>query len=268
MLTFVPTPIGNLQDITPRILKSIEEAEIVYCEDTRVSKRLIHLLEDKFENTPSKKEYISLHSHNEDEVISSIDIKVFDKNVIYMSDAGMPCISDPGAKLVAYAQDNGIEYDFVAGVSAGVLAYGMSGFSDSRFNFYGFLPHKRSSRLSILDDIIQSNYNTILYESPHRIEQLFDEIISINPDIELFVAKELTKMYQFTKRAKAKAIKSYIQSYKGEWVVVVQPEKSSEKSINKTEILNMDIPPKIKAKLLSTIDGESTKEWYNKLIKN
>ena len=265
MLTFVTTPIGNLQDITLRALDAIFEADVILCEDTRVSKRLIELLSQKFDRPKKEQQFISLHSHNEDEKLKSFDNRFFEKNVIYMSDAGMPCISDPGSKLVAYAQEHTIEYDFLPGANAATLAYGMSGFEETSFTFYGFLPIKNDKRLTELEKIMSSDTNTILYESPHRIEKLIDEIVAIDGTREVFVAKELTKLHQFTLKTNGNKLKESIKNYKGEWVVIIQSKPQTTLSISHQEIKKMDIPPKVKAKLLSFMDGIPTKEWYKEL---
>jgi len=268
MLTFIPTPIGNLRDITPRKIEAIKISTIVICEDTRVAKRLIVILQDEFKVKFNQKQYISMHSHNENNKLKTLNMEIFKQNVIYMSDAGMPCISDPGAQLVDFAQKNNIEYDFLPGPSAGVTAYAMSGFIQTQFKFFGFLPHKTQMRKELLQEIITSSTNTILYESPHRIKQLLDEIISISFDVEVFVAKELTKLHQFTKRGLIKDVKNSITNFKGEWIVIIKPIKRKTITITQSQILNMDIPPKIKAKILSQSDNKTTKEWYNYILNN
>ena len=265
MLTFVTTPIGNLEDITIRALNAIFDADIILCEDTRVSKRLIELLSQKYNKEKKIQQFISLHSHNEDEKLPTLQPTLFEQNVIYMSDAGMPCISDPGSKLVEFAIENSIKYDFLPGANAATLAYGMSGFEETNFTFYGFLPIKNDKRLNALESIMSSQTNTILYESPHRIEKLFDEIESIDSQRVLFVAKELTKMYQFSLKDKVSNIKQNIKNFKGEWVVIIKAKPQNVLSITHAQILKMEIPPKIKAKLLSSIDGRATKDWYKEL---
>ena len=265
MLAFIPTPIGNLQDISTRSLEILTDADIIFCEDTRVSKKLLSLL-----NIPyNEKKFISLHSHNEKDIIANLDISIFDKNIVYMSDAGMPSISDPGCLLVRFAQENDISYEVLPGANAALLAYVASGFCGSEFLFFGFLPHKGKERKAKLQDAIHSNFITIIYESPHRIQKLIDELADHIPDREIFIIKEATKLYEFKKRASSKEIKEAFDSIdkRGEWVVVIDREKKERGVITKEDILSLNIPKKEMAKLLAKLDGRSVKECYNELIK-
>ena len=139
MLCLVPTPIGNLEDISKRSLKALLEAELIFCEDTRVTKKLLNLLALKYELDFSQKEFKSFHSHNEKEILKNLTKDTFTKNVVYCSDAGMPCISDPGASLVDWCIQNDVEYDVIPGANAILTAFAMSGFTSSEFTFFGFL---------------------------------------------------------------------------------------------------------------------------------
>lgn len=270
MLTFVPTPIGNLEDISFRALKALEEADIIFCEDTRVSKKLLNLLKEKFNISPKVEKFISLHSHNEERVINSLDKSIFNENVIYMSDAGMPAISDPGAKLIDFCIKENIDYDVLAGANALLLAYVMSGFLDKEFLFFGFLANKGSARREELNYLLTLKFNVVIYEAPHRIEKLIDEIIEVDEEREIFLVKELTKLHQKSFRAKAKELKERLKSenLKGEWCVVIKGEEKNLTQITKSDILSLDIPKKVKAKLLSKITGEDVKSCYNDLIEN
>jgi 16S rRNA (cytidine1402-2'-O)-methyltransferase len=268
MLYFIPTPIGNIQDITLRSLELIESADIVFCEDTRVTKKLLALLDERYGLKHHIQKFYSLHSHNEESVIKNLDIEMFEKNVLYLSDAGMPCISDPGVKLIQYAQQNGIEYEVLPGANAAVAAYASSGFDEKEFLFFGFLPHKSNERKTILQDILGNGYNTILYEAPHRIKKLIDEINDIDSHRELFVQKEISKLHQKWFKDSAKNIAKLFENenLKGEWVVVIKANKLQTSIITKDDILSLQIPKKQKAKLLSKITGESVKEIYGRLV--
>ena len=123
MLTLVPTPIGNLEDISKRAITALLEAELIFCEDTRVTKKLLHLLSQR-ENLEFKcNDYKSFHSHNEKHVLTTLSPEDFNKNIVYVSDAGMPCVSDPGATLVQYCIENSIEYDVLPGANAVLNLY-------------------------------------------------------------------------------------------------------------------------------------------------
>ena len=260
MLLFVPTPIGNLDDISKRAFLALNDAEIVFCEDTRVTKKLFNLL-----NIPLNKEFISLHSHNEDKVLSKLDPQILkSKNCIYVSDAGMPGISDPGSKLVKFAQKHNIPYSVIPGANAALTAFVASGF-EGDFCFHAFLPHKGKEREEKLKEILNSGKIAILYESPHRIEKLINELKELIPEREVFLAKELTKIHESFFKAKAKDIT--IPNTKGEWVVVIDKDKKAKKlELNYEDIKNLPLPLKEKSKLLAKISNKSAKEIYQELL--
>lgn len=273
MLTLLPTPIGNIEDITLRALRVLEEADVVLCEDTRIAKKLLHLLSDRYGLKHNIKKFISLHSHNEFETINSLDKSFFDQNVVYMSDAGMPCISDPGAILVRHCIENSIEYTVLPGPSALLAAYAGSGFLDKEFLFIGFLPHKGKERQEELQKALNVNYPVIIYESPHRLEKLLDELAKNMPDREIVAAKEITKKYEHYFKGQATQLKEQISGslLKGEWVIIISPDKThkSTSSVTIQDIQLLDIPPKQKAKLLAKLTGKSVKECYMELsVKN
>ena len=128
MLSLVPTPIGNISDISLRSLDVLSTADIILCEDTRVTKKLIHLLKERHNLTTTEPQFLSLHSHNEAEFIAKLTPDFFNANVVYVSDAGMPGISDPGQMLVRYCLNQGIAYDILPGANAALTAFVASGF--------------------------------------------------------------------------------------------------------------------------------------------
>ena len=268
MITFIPTPIGNPQDITIRAMKLFEKAELFLCEDTRQTKRLLRLLEERFDMTYPEAEFYSFNEHNGQERLDEFGSSLEGKEVVYVSDAGMPVISDPGQILVAYAQEHGIPYDVLPGPSAVTTAYAASGFEEGKFLFYAFLPHKGKERNSALSEAMSNGYNTVLYEAPHRLEKLLSEIIMIDENRELFLAKEISKKYQRYYRGTARSLNEQFKelTIRGEWVVIIRAQKSTEKSLTFTELLALDLPPKPKAKLLAHLSDKSVKEWYNELI--
>ena len=260
MLTLVPTPIGNLLDISKRAENALFEAEIIFCEDTRVTKKLLNLLQIDYSN----KIFYSMHSHNENEIIKKLDISIFEKNVVYVSDAGMPGISDPGSKLIQFAQKNNIEYDVLPGANAVLTAFVASGF-EGEWTFFGFLPHKGNERKQKLNEVINHEKISILYESPHRIEKLLNELKESIPERVVFFAKELTKKHQTFIKDYVKNIE--LKNTKGEWVVVIDKGiKNDTITFTYDDILALKLHPKEKAKLLSQISNKSTKEIYNELI--
>lgn len=268
MLTFIPTPIGNPQDITIRAIKLFEKAELFLCEDTRETKKLLKLLEERFAMKYPDADFVSFNEHNGQERLGEFGGVLAGKNVVYVSDAGMPVISDPGQILVEYCQVNGIAYDVLPGASAVTTAYAASGFEEGKFLFYAFLPHKGKERTAALAEAMDNGFNTVLYESPHRLEKLLEEIVTVDANRELFLAKELSKKYQRYYRGSAKELNEALknETIRGEWVVVISAKKSVEKHLSFSEVLALDLPPKPKAKLLSLLSERSVKEWYQELI--
>ncbi len=268
MIYFIPTPIGNLDDISVRSLKLLAECKTLFCEDTRITKKLLSLLSQRHNVSFNIENFISMHSHNEDVVLSKIDKTVFNETVGYLSDAGMPGISDPGSALVRFCQENGLSYEILPGANAALLAYVTSGIKTHQFLFYGFLSHKGIDRQNELFEVLNSPYAVILYESPHRIEKLFEELSKFAPERQIFAIKEATKLYEkrFFGTSVAVHEASKTANLKGEWVVVIKPEmKQGGEAITKEDVIDLDLPPKQKAKLLSKLTGESVKEWYSKL---
>ncbi|MGB5792060.1 16S rRNA (cytidine(1402)-2'-O)-methyltransferase [Poseidonibacter sp.] len=268
MLCLVPTPIGNLEDISKRSLQVLMDAELIFCEDTRVTKKLLSLLGEKNNLDFSNKEYKSYHSHNEKKVLETLTIETFTKNVVYVSDAGMPCVSDPGATLVDYCIQNNIKYDVLPGANAVLTAYAMSGFTHTTFSFHGFLDHKGKERASKLNAILNDDKLAILYESPHRLAKLLEELNKLVPNRTIFLAKEITKLHQTTYKNSASNLYEEFKSIniRGEWVVVIEPSVITGSAIELKDIQDLDLPPKIKAKLISKLTGQSTKEVYQQIL--
>jgi 16S rRNA (cytidine1402-2'-O)-methyltransferase len=269
LLSLVPTPIGNIGDISLRSIELLRDADILLCEDTRVTKKLIHILKERY-NTQFKEnqEFISLHSHNEKEFVSKLEPSFFEQNVVYVSDAGMPGVSDPGQALVAYCKENAIAYDVLPGANALLTAFVASGFEQTQMLFFGFLDHKGASRAAGLQKALHSGYTTILYESPHRLEKLLQEIDEQTPQRELFLAKELTKKYQrYLSATASELLKKLDGNFRGEWVVIVSAsDGQAESAITQKDILELDLPKKTQAKLISKITGENTKACYQRLL--
>ena len=270
MLTFIPTPIGNPQDITIRAMKLFEKAELFLCEDTRQTKRLLRLLEERFDMVYPDADFYSFNAHNGEQRVQEFAKDLSEKEIVYVSDAGMPVISDPGQLLVAYCQENNVAYDVLPGASAVTTAYAASGFEEGKFLFYAFLPHKGKERHAALLEAMNNGYNTVLYEAPHRLEKLLKEVTLLDGNRELFLAKEISKKYQTYYRGTAKKLDEKFKTLtiRGEWVVVIAAKKSTEKSLSFAEVLTLDLPPKPKAKLLAQLSNKSVKEWYQELIEN
>lgn len=224
ILRIVATPIGNLEDITLRALRTLKESDFVLCEDTRVTRKLLDHYEIK---TPT----ISYHQHSGDLKIDKIFSFLREgKNLALVTDAGTPGISDPGGKLVSLVrQEFGTEVliESVPGVSAIGAAISIAGAGFDRFLFLGFLPHKKG-RQTMLKEVMASEHSVVFYESKHRIVKLLEELEIVRAKVELkvMVARELTKMfesfYSGTPLSVLKEISSEPSNLKGEFVVLIK----------------------------------------------
>lgn len=270
MLTLVPTPIGNIADISLRAMDALSQADVLLCEDTRVTKKLLHILQERYNIERKEQEFISLHSHNEAAFIEKLSPSFFESNVIYVSDAGMPGISDPGQLLVKYCQEQNIEYDILPGANALLTAFVASGFVDTQMLFFGFLPHKGKERAQSLQGALHNGFTTILYEAPHRLDKLIKELADEIPERRVFFAKELSKKYQRYFHGTAADISKQVtkEMIKGEWVVVIEAGEARHSSLSEKDVLELDIPKKSAAKLISKITGENTKACYQRLLEN
>lgn len=190
------TPIGNLEDISLRALRILREADYVLCEDTRVTQRLLNRYE-------IKNKTLSYHQHSKISKIEQIlNYLAEGKNLVLVSDAGTPGISDPGSVLVAAVRERyGSEVIIspLPGPSALISALSISGWPVDRFTFFGFLPHKKG-RQTMLKEIISSSYTAVFYESKHRLAKCLKEIAVIQKEsgrkLEIMIARELSKLYE------------------------------------------------------------------------
>lgn len=270
MLYFIPTPIGNLGDISLRSLELLSACEIVFCEDTRVCKHLITLLNERFKTCIEPQKILSLHTHNEKKVLEKLDLKLFEKNVAYLSDAGMPGISDPGFALVQFALKHKLSYEVLPGANAALVALVSSNLCEKEFIFLGFLTNKGKQRQKEIENLLLNPYPTIIYEAPTRILALVQTIAKLEPKRELFAMKEISKKFQTSFRSKAEKLVEELKgaNLNGEWVLVVakSSQNFSSNSLCESDILALDLPLKIKSKLLAKMSGKNSKELYQKLL--
>ncbi|MGB0757264.1 MAG: 16S rRNA (cytidine(1402)-2'-O)-methyltransferase [Patescibacteria group bacterium] len=218
-LFVVATPIGNLSDITYRAVEVLQEVDLVVCEDTRVTQKLLKRYDIDVK-------LATYHHHSDDKVADKIveDLQS-GKDIAYVSDAGTPGISDPGNKLVEIVTKQSPEVTItpIPGASAVISALSVSGFPTDNFLFKGFIPHK-NKRLKYLQEIANTSEVVVFYESVHRIEKLLEQIKEIMPERELMVARELTKQFESLYRGNAGEVLEKLQSdsIKGEFVIVVK----------------------------------------------
>jgi len=216
-LVIVPTPIGNLEDITLRSIRILKECDFILAEDTRVTKKILNHLE-------ITKSLQSFHIHNEHKILNSIIQKISQSNlVVLVSDAGTPGISDPGFLLIRACIENDIEIECLPGPTALIPALVISGFPTDRFVFEGFLPHKKG-RQTRIQEICKEERTTVLYESPHRIQKLLVQLKEfIQPNREVAIVREISKLYEEIWRGTIDDLisKSNEKELKGEIVVVI-----------------------------------------------
>ena len=209
-LYIVSTPIGNLEDITLRAINTLKTVDLIYCEDTRNTVKLLNHYDIK---TKMK----SFHLFNENEITSEVIGQIKNGlNIALVSDAGSPCISDPGWILVSEAIRNDIDVIVVPGVVAGITALVASGLSTERFTFYGFLSSKQKKRTEELKELKNRTETVILYEAPHRIKATLEDIDAIMPERQIVLARELTKKFEEYSRGTAREILEELDVVKGE----------------------------------------------------
>ncbi|NJW53849.1 16S rRNA (cytidine(1402)-2'-O)-methyltransferase [Salinimicrobium oceani] len=220
-LYLVPTPIGNLEDITLRAIKVLKEADLILAEDTRNSGKLLKHFEI---NTPMQ----SHHMHNEHRTVENIVRQIQNgKTIALISDAGTPAISDPGFLLTRACVEAGVEVDCLPGATAFVPALVNSGLPNDKFVFEGFLP-VRKGRQTRLELLTQETRTIILYESPHKLLKTLAQIAEfLGEDRQVSVSREITKLHEETIRGTATEVQSYYEKKppKGEIVLVVAGKK-------------------------------------------
>lgn len=231
ILYVVATPIGNLNDFSKRAIETLKESDLILVEDTRQTIKLLNHFD-------IKTKMISYHKFNEvkrtEEIIEYLNAG---KNISLVSDAGTPCISDPGYILVKAARENGIKVIGMPGASAVVTALSISGLDSSSFTFYGFVPTVTKDKRRLFDEIKHSNVKTkIVYESPKRILKLLEEIKKEIPGSVVCVCNELTKVYEKTTYGKIEEVeeklKNDLNSQKGEYVVLISNVKEEQTKNN------------------------------------
>ena len=235
LLYLVATPIGNLQEVSPRTIEVLSSVDLIACEDTRVSGKLLSLL-------GIKKELISVREHNEVSLSNYLIEKIQSGiKVAYMSDAGYPCISDPGSRLVKICLENNINVTSISGPNAALNALVASGLPSDHFYFHGFLNSKESIRLEELRELSQKKETIIFYEAPHRIHKTLESMYGILGDRKACIARELTKKHEDFIRAGLKELSEIdSETLKGEMVIVVEGSNGEDKPIiSNTDIVNM-----------------------------
>lgn len=217
-LYICPTPIGNLEDMTYRSVRILNEVDLIAAEDTRHSIKLLN-------HFNISKPLTSYHDHNKDTKGNYLIDKLLDgENIALVSDAGMPGISDPGEEIIKQAIENNIEVEVLPGATASITALVGSGLNTSKFVFEGFLDRDKKLRRSRLEEIKEEDRTIIFYESPHRIKDTLKDMLKILGNRKISVNRELTKKYQEIIRTDIESIVELFneKEIKGEFVLIVE----------------------------------------------
>lgn len=235
-LYIVPTPIGNLSDMTQRAIEILRESDLILAEDTRHTQKLLNFFD-------IRNRMVSYHKFNEksrsEEIIN--EILAEDKNVSLVTDAGTPCISDPGYELVKSAREAGIEVIGLAGASAVTIALSIAGIDTYQFAFYGFLPRKKSELDEALRKVKDNPIKTfVFYESPKRVINLVENIKEHMPNATVCVCKELTKLHENTFYGSVDSVLEQLNNHedveRGEYVIIGYNNDYKENEQNNSNV--------------------------------
>lgn len=268
-LFVVATPIGNLEDLTPRARQTLEAVDLIAAEDTRHTGRLLS-------HFGVKTRLFALHEHNERELVESVIEKLVQgKSVALVSDAGTPLVSDPGYRLVTAAHRRGIRVSPVPGASAVTTALSVAGLPTDRFCFEGFLPKKEKARGDVLAGLTSESRTMIFYASVHRIADCIDSLVAaFGAQRPAFLGRELTKMYEQCVHATLGGLLEQVADGrikgKGEFVIVVagsQEQASSSIDVDRLLVeLSALLPGKEVAKVVARATGEKRNALYQRLL--
>ncbi len=222
-LFIVATPIGNLSDISTRALETLRSADLIACEDTRHTAKLLH-------HFGIQKPLASYHDFNEQKKAAELGRRIQEGlKVALVSDAGTPAISDPGFRIVRFCRENAVDVFAIPGANAAVAALSVSGLPSDEFFFAGFLPSKRRARREKLESLRSLRSTLVFYEAPHRIEEAMEDMAQILGDREACISRELTKVHEESLFGKLSEIRGRIKPL-GEFVVVVCGNRGQDQS--------------------------------------
>lgn len=263
-LYLIPTPIGNMEDITLRAINILKKVEVIFCEDTRVTGLLL-------KNLNIKKKLISNHLYNEEKNYEKL-LYYLEKgyDVGLVSDRGTPIISDPGYSLAQYTIKKGFNVVGLPGATALISALIMSGLPPSPFYFIGFLNSKNNKRKTELENLKKIQATLIFYESPHRIEKTLNDMFEILGNRKISISREISKKYEEVYRGTITEVQKQLIDIKGEFVIVVEPGKEKENYDTLTLIehvnffIEMGNKPNEAIKKVSKLRGLNKNDVYKK----
>jgi 16S rRNA (cytidine1402-2'-O)-methyltransferase len=250
-LVIVATPIGNLSDISPRALEALRSADLIACEDTRQTLKLLN-------HFGIQKPLVSYHDFNEQKKAAELGEKVRGgSTVTLVSDAGTPGISDPGYRLVRYCREQGLNVVSIPGPNAAIAALAASGLPTDEFFFVGFLPPKKTARREKLENLRSISATLIFYEAPHRIQGTLTDLLEVLGDRSACIARELTKLHEEFVFGKLSEVSGRVKAL-GEFVIVVGGKTTDEQPDMKL--------PLTREQVLKTL-GISRNELYDLFFK-
>jgi len=268
-LFVVATPIGNLEDLTPRASQTLAEVDLVAAEDTRHTRRLLIAI-------GAKPALMALHDHNEEQAVHGLIETLKDgKDVALVSDAGTPLVSDPGFRLVRAAHEHGIVVVPIPGASAVTAALSAAGLPTDRFCFEGFAPSKRAARRQWLQDLVGEERTIVMYESVHRIADCLADLVDIfGTDRKAFIGRELTKLHEQCVQETLGELKRMVDAgdivSKGEFAIVITgAEPSTESSLDIDSLLielATHLSAKDSARVAAKLSGHKKNDLYQRLL--
>ncbi len=268
-LFIIATPIGNLEDLTPRARQTLAEVDLIAAEDTRHTGRLLS-------HIGVKSRLMALHDHNEEKSVANVIRRLQDgQSVALVSDAGTPLISDPGYRLVCAARDNDIVVSPIPGANAAIAALSVAGLATDRFSFEGFGPAKKSARREWLRALASETRTMVFYESVHRIADCLGDMVEIfGASRAAFVGRELTKMHEQCVQSSLRSLQEMLADgtivSKGEFVIAVAGAKEQPASSLDVDWLLLqlaeDLPAKKVARIAARISGKKKNQLYDRLL--
>lgn len=263
------TPLGNLHDISARARAVLEAVDVVAAEDTRHSQRLL-------DACGIRTRLVALHEHNEQAAAGQL-VRMLEagQQVALITDAGTPAISDPGARAVARVREAGFPVLAVPGPCAAVAALSVAGFAEGGFRFVGFLPAKAAGRRAAIDALRAEPVSLVLYEAPHRIAECVADLAAVlEPEREILIARELTKLHEESARMPLAAASAWLAAdpnrVRGEFVLVVAGAPRREGLDAEAErvlgLLLAELPVKRAARLAAEITGASKNALYDRAL--
>ena len=270
ILYIVATPIGNLSDLSERAIDTLKEVDLIACEDTRHSKKLLFHFGIETQLT-------ALHDHNEQDRVDSLLAELSTgKSLALISDAGTPLISDPGYRLVKTAQQQGIKISPIPGPCAAMAALSVAGLASDHFYFEGFLPAKQSGRLKRLQELQLRTETLIFYEAPHRVLETLQDLCEVlGGERQATLARELTKLYETIHSDNLADLASFVEEdenqRRGEIVLLVagcetNVEAAMQEALRVYRILEKDLPMKQAVALAAKITAVKKNSLYKAVL--